>query len=268
VGPNGEVHGVDMTEEQISTAIKYIDYHTEAFGFSKSNVQFHHGYIEDLLGIGFKSNSIDLIISNCVVNLSPNKEAVLKTAYQILKQGGEFYFSDVYSDRRISDELREDTVLYGECLSGALYWNDFVNLAKKVGFLDPRLVKSRPLEVNNTKLKEQLGSVQFYSATYRLFKLQDLDPDCEDYGQAVRYKGNLENHPWSFSLDDHHEFSTGRIQTVCRNTFLMLERSRFNHFFEFFGADSKVHYGIFDGCGKRLPFATAAAGLNHNSSCC
>ena len=76
----------------------------------------------------------DVIVSNCVVNLSPKKEEVLKQVFKHLKDGGEFYFSDVYSSQRIPNELAQDPVLWGECLSGALYWNDFLNIAKKFKF--------------------------------------------------------------------------------------------------------------------------------------
>jgi len=135
VGQEGFVVGVDMTEEQINIANKYIDYHMKKFGYSKSNVEFKKGYIERLNEIGLQDNSFDIIVSNCVINLSPDKESVLKEAYRVLKPGGELYFSDVYSDRRIPNELINDPILYGECLSGALYWNDFLNLAKQVIYL-------------------------------------------------------------------------------------------------------------------------------------
>ncbi len=90
-----------------------------------------------------------MIVSNCVVNLSPDKDAVLREVQRLLKPGGEFYFSDVYADRRVPDKVRNDPVLYGECLGGALYWNDFQRLAKRHGFADPRLVDDRPLEITD-----------------------------------------------------------------------------------------------------------------------
>jgi arsenite methyltransferase len=68
---------------------------------------------------------VDIIISNCVVNLSPDKLSVLREAYRVLAEGGEFYFSDVYCDRRIPQAIRTHEVLLGECLAGALYVNDF-----------------------------------------------------------------------------------------------------------------------------------------------
>ena len=123
------------------------------------------------------------------INRPDRKEAVLAEALRVLKPGGELYFSDVYADRRVPAELVEDPVLYGECLSGALYWNDFLNIARSVGFADPRLVESRRLGINDAEVKALIGHIEFFSATYRLFKLPALEPACEDYGQAVIYKG-------------------------------------------------------------------------------
>ena len=226
-----------MTDEQLATANEYIDYHREAFAFEKANVCFKKGYIERLDELGLQDESFDIIVSNCVINLSPDKEAVLKQAYRLLKPGGELYFSDVYSDRRIEAALATDPVLYGECLSGALYWNDFQNLAKKCGFADPRLVEDRRLTINNKQIEDLIGHINFYSATYRLFKL-DLEQDCEEYGQAVIYKGTIEGHKNKFVLDKHHEIETGKIFPVCGNTFKMLHETRFKEHFEFYGNTS------------------------------
>ena len=123
-----------MTDEQISKAIKYIDYHTEINKYSKPMLDFLKGYIEMIDDLNI-NKLYDIIVSNCVVNLSLNKEAVLKQVYKHLKNGGEFYFSDVYASQRIPLELQKNPTLWGECLSWALYWNDFLNLAKNVVFL-------------------------------------------------------------------------------------------------------------------------------------
>ncbi len=268
-GEDGFVLGVDMTDEQLAVANKHIDFHTEAFGYKKSNVAFKKGYIERLDELELADNSFDIIVSNCVINLSPDKESVLKEAYRVLKPGGELYFSDVYSDRRVPEHLVKDPVLYGECLSGALYWNDFQNLAKKCGFPDPRLVEDRPLIIDNTQIEKLIGHINFYSATYRLFKLEGLEPACEDYGQCVIYKGDIDHHEELFILDKHHHFEAGRHFPVCGNTWRMLQESRFKPHFEFYGDMSK-HFGIFTDCGIVLPFDNDSTDKNNSGArgCC
>jgi arsenite methyltransferase len=107
-----------MTEEQIDISKRNMKEFSDKLGYS--NMEFKKGYIEFLEDCGIQKESLDIVISNCVVNLSPNKEEVLRSVYNSLKTGGEFYFSDVYSNRRIPKEIQSHQVLYGECLSGAL----------------------------------------------------------------------------------------------------------------------------------------------------
>ncbi len=264
VGKSGEVVGVDMTEEQLVIAQRYQTYHAEAFGYS--NTRFIHGYIERLDELGLEPGSFDVIVSNCVVNLSPDKQAVMKGVYNLLKPSGEFYFSDVYADRRVPSDVRNDPVLYGECLGGALYWGDFTRLAKSTGFLDPRLTEDRPLEITDPKLAPRVGALRFFSANYRLFKLDMLETECEDYGQAVIYKGTILDHPTRFVLDKGHNIETGKVFPVCGNTWHMLKSTRFAAHFEFIGNFNR-HYGIFEGCGGGLPYATNAVEAG-GASCC
>ena len=267
VGENGLVIGVDMTNEQIEVANKHVEYHREKFGFKKANMRFLQGYIECLDELELADNSIDIIISNCVINLSPDKQSVLKEAYRVLKPGGEMYFSDVYASRRIPRHLAQDPTLYGECLSGALYWNDFLNLAKQNGFLDPRLVTDRPLEINNPAVSEKIGFIDFYSATYRLFKLPELESHCEDYGQAVIYKGGIKHHEERFVLDSHHIIEKGKVFPVCGNTWRMLQDTRFSEFFDFIG-NFDIHYGIYADCGDLMPFSSADKDAAFYGGCC
>jgi len=268
VGPKGHVMGIDLTKEQLERAIKYIDYHTQAFGYEKSNVIFKLGLIEELDNLGLEDNSFDVIVSNCVVNLCPDKEAALKQAYRVLKHGGEMYFSDIYSDRRIPKDLVEDPVLLGECLSGALYWNDFVNLVKKLGFRDPRVFTSSPVTINNKRIEEKLGNIKFYSVTCRLFKIEELESNCEDYGQAVIYQGTIfPEFPHVFTLDQNHQFEKGKVYPVCGNTFLMLKKSRFAAHFVFIGNFS-VHYGSFPCSGKNSPLTDMGFSPSPEGGCC
>jgi len=265
VGEEGEVVGVDMTDEQLDVANAHIEYHREKFGHKKSNVRFLKGEIEKLDLLDLPDNYFDVIVSNCVINLSTDKEAVLKEVYRILKPGGEMFFSDVYSDRRVPKHLVNDPVLYGECLSGALYWNDFLNLSKKTGFHDPRQYSSDVITIENKELEEKCGDIKFYSVTYRLFKIDALEPDCEDFGQSVTYKGTIEESPLEFKLDDHHVIKKDENFPICGNSFLMLKDSRYAEHFEFKG-DFTEHKGIFPGCGKEAPLANNKVGTG--SSCC
>lgn len=253
VGENGSVVGVDMTDEQLKVANDHIEYHRKAFGYQKTNVAFVKGNIEELDQLNLEKGSFDIIISNCVINLATDKQKVLQDAYDLLKPGGEMYFSDVYSDRRIPQTLQNDRVLWGECLSGALYWNDFLNLAKNAGFGDPRAVEDKPVTIENEDIEALVGDISFYSVTYRLMKIEGLESDCEDYGQAVSYKGGVAESEMAFTLDDHHYFPKGKMITVCGNTYKMLHDTRFKQYFDFFGSWD-IHYGIFEGCGGNMPF--------------
>ncbi len=265
VGKDGEVIGIDMTSEQLEIAKKYADYHSNKFGFR--NFYFYQGYIEKLEMLGFEAGSFDVVVSNCVLNLSSDKQAVMSGIKNLLKPGGEFYFSDIYSDRRIPNDLIDDPVLYGECLSGSLYWNDFLSISKRVGFRDPRLVSDRPLIINDKDLLKRLGSVNFHSAIYRLFNIDELEDACEDYGQAVIYKGTITNSQNSFLLDKHHRIEHKKVFPVCGNTYRMLRQSRFFPHFDYFGKFEK-HFGIFANCGMSIPFDSKNDIESEKDSCC
>lgn len=264
VGPTGQVVGVDMTDEQLAVAERHHAHHAEAFGFD--NLRFVQGYIERLDELGLEPASFDVIVSNCVVNLSPDKAAVMRGVQHLLRPGGEFYFSDVYADRRVPETVRNDPLLYGECLGGALYWNDFLRLAQQHGFTDPRLVEDRPLAVTDPALAARVGALKFFSATWRLFKLEALESACEDHGQAVIYRGSVPAWPERFVLDKHHAIETGRVFPVCGNTWRMLQGTRFAPHFQFIGGFER-HFGLFEGCGSRMPFDAAPAPASTGSCC-
>ena len=266
VGEHGSVTGVDATCEQLAVATRHLEWHRERFDYANGNVTFIEGDIEQLGALGLPEATFDVIVSNCVINLVADKAAVFAAAHRLLKPGGELYFSDIYADRRVPAALLDDPVLHGECLAGALYWGDFDRLAKAAGFADPRLVSHRPLGINDPKIAAMLDGVAFHSATYRLFKLDGLEPQCEDYGQAVRYRGTVAGSERVFALDCHHHIETGRVFPVCGNTWAMLAETRFANHFEFFG-DFSRHYGVFAGCGSESPFV-GAPGEGGGVACC
>jgi SAM-dependent methyltransferase len=258
VGASGKVIGVDMTTEQIEVAKKYQNEQAARFGYATSNVEFYQGYIEDLAALGIADSSIDVVISNCVINLSPFKEKVFSEIYRVLKPGGELYFSDVFADRRIPKELSEDPILRGECLGGALYIEDFRRLLAKVGWPDYRDVSVCPISLDNDAIDAKVGFANFTSRTIRTFKLDILEDICEDYGQVAYYKGTIPGHPHYFDLDDHHRFFTDQPMLVCGNTAAMVGDTRFGKAFMVTG-DHSVHYGAFD---------CAAAAAPASGGCC
>ena len=246
VGEEGKVIGVDMTEEQIVIAKKYQTYHKDIFGHKNSNVEFHLGFIEDLASLNIASNSIDVVISNCVINLSPNKDRVFSEIFRVLKPGGELYFSDIFSTRRIPESLDHDPLLRGECLSGALYIEDFRRLLLKFNVADYRVVSQSPITTFSEDIARKLAGISFNSFTIRAFKL-DLEDRCEDYGQVAIYLGTIAETPQAFLLDDHHLFEKNRPVPVCKNTAQMLLETRFGEHFKILG-NADTHFGLFD-CG-------------------
>jgi radical SAM/Cys-rich protein len=246
VGPDGFVSGIDMTRGQIEIAKKYQSFQTNMFGYGKPNTHFIYDYIENLTNY-FTDESLDLVVSNCVVNLIEFKERFMHQVFKILKYGGEFYFSDIYADRRLPHELKTDPVLYGECLGGALYWKDFERIARDTGFTDPRIVSKRAVDISNEEIRNLVGNTTFFSITYRLWKIEALEDSCEDYGLVAFYRGGVSVSPSRFVLDRSHIFEKDKPVLVCGNTALMLSKTRLSEYFEVSG-DFKTHFGEFRNC--------------------
>ncbi|XP_065750608.1 arsenite methyltransferase [Phocoena phocoena] len=213
-----------MTEGQVEVANKYIEYHMEKYGFQAPNVTFIHGYIEKLGEAGIKNESYDIVISNCVINLVPDKQQVLQEVYRVLKHGGELYFSDVYASLELPEEVRTHKVLRGECLGGALYWKDLAILAQKIGFCPPRLVTANFITVQNKELENMIGDCRFVSATFRLFKLPKTGPTkrCQ-----VIYNGGITGHEKELIFDANFTFKKDETVEVDEETAAILKNSRF-----------------------------------------
>ncbi|NWY44518.1 AS3MT methyltransferase, partial [Sylvia atricapilla] len=248
VGEQGHITGIDMTEGQvwhrtgapphppsslptlfasscqIEVAKKHIAYHMDKFGYRKPNVEFFHGYIEKLGDAGLADESYDIVVSNCVINLAPDKRAVLQEAFRVLKPGGEMYFSDVYTSQRLSETIRKHRVLWGECLAGALYWRDLYSIAEEVGFSPPCLVTASPITISNKELEGIIGDCRFVSATFRLFKV--LGGSWAGPGQVI-YNGGIVGHERELVFDANFTFKEGEVVDVDAEMAAILQSSRF-----------------------------------------
>ncbi len=243
-GEGGSVHGIDMTDEQLDIARRNIPGVMAAFGYSENNVFFHKDFMETLGSI--EDSTIDLVVSDCAINLSPRKDSVFNSIYRVLKPGGEFYISDIVADRRLPESIREDKKLLAECLGGALYEYDLLDTITAAGFRDPR-------GVSRSLVEENVGGQpnRFFSMTLRGFKFEEpLDRRCEDFAQHATYRGNCPGSEEIFLLDLNHLFEKGNARSVCRNTARMLSETRLSRYFEVSG--ELEHRGIFD-CSSPAP---------------
>ncbi|ESO84022.1 hypothetical protein LOTGIDRAFT_108332 [Lottia gigantea] len=237
LGPNGQVIGVDMTEDLVKTANSYIDYHKDKYKQDKANVEFKLGFVEKLHEIGIGPESQDVLVSNGVINLTPDKKAVLAEAYRVLKFGGELYFTDVYCNMVLSEEVRKNQYLWGQCIAGTLWWKILFDLAKEVGFSQPRLVEVAPVPICNQKFKDLLGDARFLSATYRLYKL----PEKQCPPAILQYQGDIPGCENYFKLDVRNVFPTGELRPVDGTVASIITNSRFKNNFKII--DNQV--GIF-----------------------
>ena len=130
VGPAGKVIGVEPNAERLVIAQKYLDREIKQFGYETCNVKLLHGCPEDLAVLGIADASVDVVISNCTFNLSPHKGAYVAEVKRVLKPQGEWYFTDVFTDRRIPQETSDKIENVALRLGGALFVEDFRRIAR------------------------------------------------------------------------------------------------------------------------------------------
>ncbi len=155
VGEKGKIIGVDITEEMVEKAKE------NAKKRGVENVEFLVGEIENL---PLAENSVDTIITNCVINLTPDKSRTFREAYRVLKPGGRIYLSDIVLLEELSEEQRNDENLLSGCVAGALLKEDYLNKIKSAGF------KVRILHENKDISKEQYNGVALESLMVKLTK--------------------------------------------------------------------------------------------------
>jgi arsenite methyltransferase len=142
VGPTGKAYGLDMTDEMLALA------NQNKHKAGVENVEFLKGEIEH---IPLPDNSVDVIISNCVINLSANKDQVLREAFRVLKPGGRFAVSDVVTRGEIPDEIRQSVLLWVGCVAGALEENEYRTKLASAGFEKIEMERTRVYRVEDAR---------------------------------------------------------------------------------------------------------------------
>lgn len=246
VGPEGKVIGVDMTDDMLDLARSNAPVIAERVGYA--NVEFKRGHIEDLKLdldqlnewladnpvtdakgmeameaeiLRMKSemtmipdNSVDVIVSNCVLNLvsDSKKKQLFAEMFRVLKVGGRVAVSDIISDEDSPEEMKKDARLWSGCISGALTELGFVAALEEAGFHGITIDK---FEDDPWQIVE---GIEYRSATYLAYK--GKQGECLEKNQAVIYKG-----PWSFVKDDDgHVFQRGERSAVCEKTFKLMQK--------------------------------------------
>jgi arsenite methyltransferase len=162
VGPTGRVIGIDMTDTMLAIARKNAPLVAANLGYPTSNVEFRKGMADAMPVI---DGAVDLIISNCVINLAPDKRKVFREMFRVAKPGGRFTISDIVADQPVPQYLAHDAGKWGDCLSGALTLTDYIQGMAEAGFLGIHLIKSSPWQV--------IDGIHFFSVTLTGYKLSD-----------------------------------------------------------------------------------------------
>jgi radical SAM protein with 4Fe4S-binding SPASM domain len=242
VGPEGHIYGVDMTDQMLSVARECQPQVAEALGYDA--VEFRQGFLEE---IPVENATVDVVTSNCVINLSPDKPRVFREIWRVLKDHGRLVVADIVSEDEVPPKMRADGQLWGECISGALTEEAFLAGVEKAGFYGVSVLKK-------TFWREVEGC-KFYSVTVRGYKFEKK-AGCQFVGQFAIYLG-----PQKAVIDEEgHLFPRGEAVEVCTDTAAKLSHA------PYVGA-----FSIVDGPnGSRDMTAGSddAAGCEPGSGCC
>ena len=165
VGDEGYVAGIDFTEAMVEKARE----NTRKLGYS--NVDFILGDIEN---IPVKFGVVDVVISNCVLNLVPDKQKAFSEIYRVLKQGGHFCISDVVLQGELPNELRDDAAMYAGCVAGALQQDQYLGIIKEAGFINVDVKKAKKIELPDDLLLKYLTAdklVKFKNGETGIFSI-------------------------------------------------------------------------------------------------
>lgn len=163
VGEEGKVYGLDMTNEMLELANK----NKKKMGVN--NVEFIKGYIED---IPLENETIDVITSNCVINLCEDKEVALKEAYRVLKKGGRIAIADIVQLKEVPKDIKQSAEMWVGCIAGALYIDVYIDILKKVGFKE---VDITPVNIYTKEIIEDIAKQKNLGDVYSKIDANLLD---------------------------------------------------------------------------------------------
>ncbi len=169
VGPTGRVIGIDMTDTMLEIARRNAPIVAGNLGHAVSNVEFRKGMAD---AMPVDDGTADLIISNCVINLAPDKRKVFREMFRVLKPGGRFTISDIVADQSVPQYLVHDAEKWGDCLSGALTVADYIGGMVEAGFLAVHQVKTIPWQ--------QIDGIRFLSITLTGYKLPPVQANVRN----------------------------------------------------------------------------------------
>ncbi len=205
VGPDGKVIGIDMTDEMLETANKNNKFVAEHLNYNV--VEFRRGFLEE---IPVADKTVDLITSNCVINLSPDKKAVFREMWRILKDTGRAVVSDIVSEGEVPPHLRVNEKLWGECMGGALTEEEFISYLEQAGFYG--------LQVLQKVFWKEVEGCKFFSVTIRGYKFEKK-AGCTYIGQWAIYRG-----PFKAVMDEEgHSFPRNEPVEICTDTAAKLQ---------------------------------------------
>jgi SAM-dependent methyltransferase len=206
VGPEGRAIGIDMTDAMLAVANENKPKVAAALGYDAT--EFRKGYLED---IPVEAKSVDLITSNCVVNLSPDKPRVFEEMWRILTDHGRIVISDIVSEREVPPHLKVNAELWGECLVGALTEEQFLTGLERAGFYG--------VTVLNKSYWKDVEGYPFYSVTVQGFKYEKT-AGCVYQGHRAVYLGPGK----AFVDEEGHLFPRNEPYEVCTDTVAKLSR--------------------------------------------
>jgi ubiquinone/menaquinone biosynthesis C-methylase UbiE len=213
VGPEGRAIGVDMTDRMIDVARQNQAHVAASLGYDA--VEFREGFLED---IPAADRSVDVITSNCVVNLSPDKPRVFEEMWRVLRDHGRIVISDIVSERDVPPHLKVNPQLWGECLVGALTQEEFLAQLERAGFYG--------LSVLSRTYWKDVEGYSFYSVTVQGYKYEKTD-GCVFRGHRAVYLG-----PGKAFLDEEgHLFPRNEPFEVCTDTAAKLELAPYAEMF-------------------------------------